>query len=71
MFIEFLEINAKNNSCLLLKPLCLRNNVKHPIQYVYFEHHNIAKKRQKLHTKQVSFNSPYEKHDCRITKPKT
>lgn len=43
MYIEFLKINAKNNSCLLLKPLCLRNNVKHPIQYVYFEHHNIAK----------------------------
>ena len=45
MFIEFLEINAKNNSCLLLKPLCLRNNIKHPILYVYFEHHNIAKKK--------------------------
>ena len=45
MYIEFLKINAKNNSCLLLKPLCLRNNVKHPIQYVYFEHHNIVKKK--------------------------
>ena len=45
MFIEFLEINAKNNSCLLLKQLCLRNNIKHPILYVYFEHHNIAKKK--------------------------
>ena len=44
MYIEFLEIDAKNNSCLLLKALCLRNNVKHPIQYVYFEHHNIAQK---------------------------
>ena len=44
MYIEFLEIDAKNNSCLLLKALCLRNNVQHPIQYVYFEHHNIAKK---------------------------
>lgn len=70
MYIEFLEIDAKNNSCLLLKALCLRNNVKHPIQYVYFEHHNIAKKKC-LQTKRVSFNSPYEKHDCRITKPKT
>ena len=45
MYIEFLKINAKNNSCLLLKPLCLRNNIKHPILYVYFEHHNIAKKK--------------------------
>lgn len=47
MFIECLETNAKNNSCLLLKPLCLRNNVKHLIQYVYFEHHNIAQKNAK------------------------